>query len=196
MESWEALPDAPLGRVGSVSAGFLRRGCSTYREAARYVHALPYGRTRPRDDFRAVLSEGRGTCSTKHALLAELAAEQGLDVRLTLGIYAMSERNTPGVGAVLEASGLSRIPEAHCYLRFGDARVDVTRSGVDPAPDVVEPCAEQTIDPPQIGDYKVAYHREHMREWLERQSPRPALGVEELWALRERCIAALTQDPD
>ena len=34
-----------------------------------------------------------------------------------LGIYEMSDRNTPGVGRVLTAHGLSYIPEAHCYLR-------------------------------------------------------------------------------
>jgi len=49
-----------------------------------------------------VLNERRGPCSTKHALLKALADEQGLPIRLMLGIYEMNARNTPGIGRVLE----------------------------------------------------------------------------------------------
>jgi hypothetical protein len=41
-----------------------------------------------------------------------------------LGIYEMHERNTPGVGAVLEREGLSGIPEAHCYLVVNQRRTE------------------------------------------------------------------------
>jgi len=57
----------------------------------------------------AVHTEGRGTCTTKHALLAELATEQRLPVALVLGIYLMNERNTPSVGSVLARHGLTEI---------------------------------------------------------------------------------------
>ena len=63
----------------------------------------------------AVLTEGCGTCSSKHALLAGLAAAQRLPVALMLGIYLMNERNTPGIGPVLARYGLAEIPEAHCF---------------------------------------------------------------------------------
>jgi hypothetical protein len=51
-----------------------------------------------------VLAEQRGTCSTKHALLRRLAIEQGLDIALVLGIYEMTERNTPGDWASFAAA--------------------------------------------------------------------------------------------
>jgi len=73
-----------------------------------------------------VLSESRGTCGTTHALLAALAEQAFLPVELMLASYMMSEENTPGVGPVLQAHGLSEIPEAHCYLRYGETRVDMT----------------------------------------------------------------------
>ena len=41
------------------------------------------------EQFRSVLSAGKGTCSTKHALLAAVASEQNIPVALTLGIYEM-----------------------------------------------------------------------------------------------------------
>ncbi len=42
----------------------------------------------------------------------------------------MTERNTPGVGAVLSKHGLAFVPEAHCYLTYEGIRIDVTREVV------------------------------------------------------------------
>ena len=96
MHSWDVLPQLSLKPVGPVSAEFIGRDISDFRAAGRYLQALRYGRTVNRADFRAVLREGKGTCSTKHALLAALAHEQDLPVVLILGIYDMHEGNTPG----------------------------------------------------------------------------------------------------
>src|SRR5215813_2060548 len=122
MHSWQALPANPLKPAGQSTADFVVRGITDFRSAGRYLHQLPYGRNSNRADFRLVLPEGRGTCSTKHALLAELACEQNLPIVLTLGIYEMHEWNTPGTGKVLDQYGLSFIPEAHCYLTYGGQR--------------------------------------------------------------------------
>jgi hypothetical protein len=97
--SWDFLPPVSLQSAGPLSAAIMARGSTDFRAAGRYVQGLPYGRTADRADFRAVLRAGKGTCSTKHALLAALAHEQNLPVVLTLGIYDMHARNTPGVGA-------------------------------------------------------------------------------------------------
>lgn len=83
--------------------------------------------------------------STKHALLAALAIEQGLAVQLTLGISEMTARNTPGVGRVLSRHGLAFVPEAHCYLIHSGVRIDVTRDSA---------VAQEPIAPEQIGEYK------------------------------------------
>ena len=73
MHSWQALPEAMLQSARPISSVFMDRGIDNFRAAGRYLHHLPYGRNTDRADFRLVLTEGRGTCSTKHALLAELA---------------------------------------------------------------------------------------------------------------------------
>lgn len=194
MRSWDALPDAPLKSARSVTAEFIARGITDFQGAGRYLHALPYGRTADRGDFRAVLHEGRGTCSTKHALLATLAHEQHLPVVLTLGIYEMHERNTPGVGVVLARHGLAWLPEAHCYLIHRGTRIDVTRSGADPAEPIAQFLHEEAIVPEQIGAYKVAVHRQYMEDWI-RNKAEAVTGrtLEEVWRIREACIAALAQ---
>jgi hypothetical protein len=67
-----------LKAMGPLSADIVARGANDLRAAGRYLQTLPYGRTADRADFRTVLREGKGTCSTKHALLASIADEQHL----------------------------------------------------------------------------------------------------------------------
>jgi hypothetical protein len=194
MNTWDALPDAPLTAAGPLGAAFVTRGLSDLRAAGRYLQTLPYGRTRDRSDFAAVLREGKGTCSTKHALLAAVAAEEGIPLVLTLGIYAMHERNTPGVGSVLARHRLASVPEAHCCVTYQSRRIDVTRSGAEPAEPIVELLHEESIVPAQIADHKVDVHRQFIRHWT-RTRPEEAgrRDADEIWRIREECIAALAQ---
>src|SRR5262249_4659334 len=140
--------------------------------------------------LRLVLEEGRGTCTTKHALLAELAREQGIDVQLTLAIYEMSERNTPGVGRVLNAYGLTYIPEAPCYLRQASGRIDVTGvpAGAEPIHHFLH---EEPITVDQIGAYKHDVHQRSLHGWITRTESVRGRSLEEIWCIREACIAAL-----
>ena len=191
MLSWNTLPDRRLIARGEVSTEFLAIGIDDYRAAAHHISHLPYGRNADRANFRLVLRERRGTCSTKHALLAALAVEQSLAVQLTLGIYEMHERNTPGVGAVLDRHRLASVPEAHCYLTYDRNRIDVTRGSIAPAEPITSFLHEETISPAQIDDYKVEIHKKCVREWSARETP--DRGWEEIWKIRELCIAALSQ---
>ena len=173
---------------GPLSTRF--RTVGAFAGGVRYVLRLPYGRIADRSRFWLVLDEGRGTCTTKHALLAALAREQGIDIQLMLGIYEMSERNTPGVGAVLDRHGLACIPEAHCFLRYRGERIDVT--GVPAGAEPIERCLhEEPITIQQIGAYKIERHRLFLREWLGRRPQGADLQLEEAWRIREACIAAL-----
>ena len=106
-------------------------------------------------DHLIVLTEKRGTCSTKHALVRRLAIEQKADIALVLGIYEMTEQNTPGVGDVLGKYGLATLPEAHCYLRTAGKRIDVTRTARRaPAEPIRRFLHEEEIDPTQITNYQ------------------------------------------
>ena len=179
------LPEFALDASRPLGAKFAALGIRDYRAAARHVRSLPYGRNSDRFDWRLVLDEARGTCSTKHALLAELARENGRRVALALGVYEMDEANTPGIGAVLKTSGLSRVPEAHCYLTHEGARVDVTRQ--EGGGQTQHFLHEEEIEPRQIGEYKVEAHKEFVRRWSEERGLDPG----HVWRVREECIAAL-----
>ena len=182
------LPGVTLHAERPLGRRFAALGLGDYREAARHVRNLPYGRNSDRSEWQLVLEEGRGTCSTKHALLAELACENSLPVALVLGIYEMDGANTPGVGAVLREHGLRCVPEAHCYLAHEGSRVDLTRErgGVEQIEGFLH---EEEIEPHQIGEYKVQAHREFVRRWAGRRGLDPA----RVWRAREECIAALAE---
>jgi hypothetical protein len=126
-------------------------------------------------------------------LLAELAQEQTLPVVLTLGIYEMHERNTPGVNVVLHRYGLPAIPEAHCYLAYEGMRIDITRSGVEPTGPIECFLYEEVITPAQIGEYKVQLHQRFLQKWITAQSLAKGLSFTAVWKIREECIAALAQ---
>ena len=178
--------------TGKISRSFLTRGPVNFHQAAQFVTQLPYGRNTDRSDYRLVLSEGRGTCSTKHALLASLCTEQQQnEIQLYTGIYEMTGSNTPGIGHILRHYGLPSIPEAHCYLKYHQDRWDFTRAGsCNESPR--EFLDEIPIGPHQIGDFKVAYHRAHLPLWLSRHGLTQSFDTDTLWKIREECIATLS----
>jgi len=188
----EALPAAQLRGSGPTTSAFIERGVSSFRDAARFVAALPYGRNSNRSDQLMVLLENKGTCSTKHALLARLAQEQNLPIALCIGIYEMDGLNTPGVGAVLRTNELTAIPEAHCYLKYGPQRIDLTWARGDPRRQPIEKLLDEVeISAEQAGAHKAHFHQQFIRNWMKAASLPCAFTFEELWAVREACIHAL-----
>lgn len=191
MYSWEVLDPVILKPGGVITAAFVASGVRDFRAAAAYVNRIPYGRTSNRDDLLGVLREGRGTCSTKHAILTRLAQEQSIEIALVIGIYRMNASNTPGVGPVLEKYGLDSLPEAHCFLRYAEMRVDVTRVGCNPSEQISEFIYEEDISPDQIGEYKTSLHRRFLSQWMGEVNATTRYSLDELWQIREACIAAL-----
>lgn len=193
MNSISLLPNAPLLAAGPVSRAFKRAGCHSCQSAAVALLDLPYGRNTDPSALLAVLEEGRGTCSTKHALLKRLIDEQEVQgVELRTAIYEMTEANTPGIGAVLAQYALDSIPEAHCFLVIQGQRLDVTRRLPPGAEPITAFLAEEVITPEQTTAYKREFHRRYLAGRLE-QGAYPGHSLDSLWAIREQCIAALAE---
>jgi hypothetical protein len=126
MEDYRSLPDKSLMAEGLISQTLLDLGVGTFREACRWVHELPYGYNSDRDDLMILFKERMGTCTTKHAVIATLAAELGLPIGKRVGIYAMTEEIVTGTDEIMRAHGLPYLPMLHCFLKSGDLRVDLT----------------------------------------------------------------------
>ena len=76
-----------------------------------------------------VFSEQKGTFRPKHALQKAIVVENNLPVKLILGLYKMSQSNTPAIGSVLVDYNLEYTTESHCYLKFDNNSLDfITQS--------------------------------------------------------------------
>jgi len=184
------FPDYPIQNCGKLSAYVLNLGFRRFLPFTEYVCALGYGRTSDSHDVLAVVREQKGTCSSKHLLLASLAHECGHeDIRLTIGIYQMCEDNTPGVGEVLERTGLKSIPEAHCYLRYKDSRYDFTglKNGISSPFDSLS--LEKVVTPADLTEVKNTLHRQE----IDKLARRLQLAPDAVWRIREDCIKVLSE---
>ncbi len=67
-----------------------------------------------------------GSCTTKHAVIATLAAEMGIVVDKHIGVYAMTEALVTGTQKILDRYTLPYLPMVHCFLLFEDYGVDLS----------------------------------------------------------------------
>ncbi|WP_300664669.1 hypothetical protein [Fluviicola sp.] len=168
-------------------------GINSFVEACNFVAKLSYGRNANREDFGLVLSEQKGTCSSKHALLAELALENGHpEIELIAGIFLMNGETHAKLNDFFENKPYTSLPECHCYLRLKGERFDFTDTS-----DALERIApklvrEQRIDPNQVSDWKIVIHKDYLQRWLNR-NPGIGMTLENIWKEREEAISILSK---
>jgi len=181
-----------LQSTGKLSTQLIQKGFSDFESVAEWVKQLPYQRISDKSNLALTITEHRGTCSTKHAFLKAILVEQGVeDVSLHIGIFKMNEQNTPPIREILQNHHLEYIPEAHCYLKFQNQRFDYTMPTLDLEKIEAVLMEEIEIQPADIGDFKVNYHKNYISNWLEIK--KSTKNLEEIWEAREACIARLSQ---
>ena len=177
-------PNKKLGRLTK------SKGLTTWKGVLHYVRDLPYGRNKERTNFSLVITEGKGTCSSKHAFLKSMADENDFSVKLILCLYKMTEINTPGIGTALTENEITYIPEAHCYLKVDDERMDLTNASADLSRIDSDIIQEIEITPDQVGEFKVEFHKSYLRNWILENDL--DFSFKEIWEIREQCIANLS----
>ena len=182
-----ALPSFSIKASAQLGGRVCQLGISAFGELTDRVRNIPYGRTNSSSPI-AVLVENVGTCSSKHRLLAAVAHEAGhTEITLVIGIYEMSEANTPGVGAILAEAGTSSIPEAHCYLMLSGTRFDLTGLTVGRISPLDAVREEHLVLPEDLAESKDRVHKQALKRWALSRGVTP----EKAWQIREACIAAL-----
>jgi hypothetical protein len=184
--------DFDIKATGLISTCFLSRNINTFSLAAEFIKRLPYQRNKNKDDLTTVFEDQYGTCSTKHAVLKQLATENNrTDLELVLGIFKMNGFNTPKILNTLQQYNMQYIPEAHNYLKFKGHILDYTfpnSTGNNFEQDLLE---ELIIQPNQISNYKIAYHTAYLKKWMvENYIP---FSLDEIWDIRELCIQQLSR---
>lgn len=182
----------PFTSKGPLTSLIKAKGISNLAMLIEHVQTLPYGRNSERSNFSQVITEERGSCSSKHALIAEVANLNNYpDIKLILGLYKMTEQNTIGIGSHLTAAYLEYIPEAHCYLSLNGKRLDITNIDSDITTIEKDIIQEIEIQPSEVVEFKVNYHRDYLKQWIITQCIEQSF--EAIWAVRESCIKELSQ---
>ncbi len=169
----------------------LSKNIHTWEQLTDYVSQIPYGRNSNRIDFSLVIKENKGTCSSKHAFLKDIAIFNELHhVDLKLGIYKMNHINTPKIKNELTKNHLKYIPEAHCYLTIHNKRKDYTHQDADISLLENDILYEESILPEQVIQYKIDFHKNYMKNWIKDNNIQNSF--KEIWQIRENCIKKLS----
>lgn len=181
--NFEILSREPISEL------FRSLNLNTFSEAANYIQTLPYKRNPDKTDELSVLKDQGGTCSTKHAVLKRLADENKHPaIKLMLGIFSMKATYSEKLIPVFEKYRIDEMPEAHNYLRINGKVEDFTARNCKEFEN--ELIVEVEIQPEQIIDFKVSYHKEFLRKYLA-ENPHIPYSLDEFWIIRESCIEAL-----
>lgn len=182
--------DSELNGTDDLTNDIVESGIVSWKDLIRTVRLFHYGRNKNRNDFELVWTERKGTCSSKHAFLKMVAELNGFDtVKLFIGIYKMNVTNTPGISSILENESISYIPEAHCYLKVDGEVLDATNLHSSFDDYKLDLLKEIEIDKEAVVSEKIELHQEYLKSWIQKEQIKHSF--DEIWALREKCIAVL-----
>ncbi|RLI66986.1 MAG: hypothetical protein DRO88_00440 [Promethearchaeia archaeon] len=126
MDSYDLLPDAPIINKGEISRFFLKNGISTFRNACLHIHEMPYGYNSDEENKWSIFEENKGSCTTKHGVIATLAEELPISVKKHVGIYRFTEEICTGAQEIIDKYQIPYIPMVHCFLVYEEHRFDLT----------------------------------------------------------------------
>ena len=126
MDLYDKLPNAEIIPSGDISRKFLDLGIKTFQKACLYIHNLDYGYNSDKDDKMILFKENRGSCTTKHGVIAQLAEELNIPLYKKIGIYKLTEDIATGTGKILGKYNIPYIPMIHCFLVYEKYRFDIT----------------------------------------------------------------------
>lgn len=174
---------------GIVSDKFLKSGINNFEKACEFIASLPYKRNKDKNDILCVFEDKAGTCSTKHSTLRKLAIEnEKEEVKLILGIFKMDAEYNSKIKNTLDENELKYIPEAHNYLKIGNAYLDFTKPNAAYSDFQNKLLEETEIEYNQINNDKIEIHKNFLAKWIENK---PALSLDKIWKIREQCIQDL-----
>ena len=177
-------------KAGPLSKQLYDTGVQNLATLLEWVRNQPYGRNSDRTDYSLVLTEKKGSCSTKHALIKAVTTEnEWPDVNLYIGFFFMDGFLFPQLDDILKEAGIEGIPEAHAFLVINGEYFDISGLSSPIEEDLI--VDEMEIEPEGIGDLKISVHKGFLGEWAEAEKIN--LPIDQLWAIREACITKLSQ---
>lgn len=186
------IPNFKISSNEELSSIVLEKRISDFHSLCLFTRSLVYTRISDKADLSLTISENCGTCSSKHAFLKQVAIENNQEeIKLIVGIFKMNKINTPIISDILNEANLEYIPEAHCYLKYNNERLDFTKEGIDVNTFKEDILIEKEINPNQVGKWKSDFQKTFIEDWLKENEM--DYSLDEVWKVRERCIAKLAE---
>ena len=134
--------------MGELSKKFLELGVKSFKEACDYVNKINYGYNTNYDDRMIFFKENKGTCTTKHAVIAGLAEELDIPLFKHVGVYKFTEEISTDANEILEKYEIPYVPMAHCFLVYEKFRFDLTEGNCNGKNTSIEEFIyEEKVDP-------------------------------------------------
>lgn len=195
MDHYTVLPDRQITKAGVISSIFLDFGIKTFIEACRYVHQLPYGYNSDRDDLMILFKEEMGSCTTKHAVVATLAKELDLPVFKNIGIYPMTEEIVTGADNILGKYDLPYVPMVHCFLVYGEFRVDLTEGNQNGKNQSIETFLHiDSVKPNMSEKEEYLLYRDALKEMILKRDDLQGIDIKTILQAREEGIKLLKEN--
>jgi hypothetical protein len=188
MDSIEKLPDVNIEAKGVVSEKFLEHGIETFCAACHWIKDLPYGFNSNSENSFILFQENRGTCTTKHGVIARLAQELELEIYKNLGFYRLNDEIVIGVNAIIQSHGLNFIPQIHCFLEYGSFRVDLTEGNCNGKNKTIEDYDFVVrVNPDLTYEEENKYYLSYLSQYFTIEPRLAEVGIPTILELLESC---------
>ena len=148
MDSYDKLPDTEIKPVGEISRKFLELGIKSFRQACEYANNIEYGYNTNYDGKLIFFKEKRGTCTSKHAVVAGLAEELNIPLYKHVCIYKFTEEISTGAIEILKKYKIPYAAMVHCFLVYKNLRFDLTEGNCNGKNTTIDEFIhEEKVDP-------------------------------------------------
>ncbi len=188
MDPIHCLPNVEIQSVGPIAEKFMEQGIKTFHEACYWTQQLTYGPNSSTMDSIILFEERQGTCTTKHGVMARLAAELGLPVYKNLGFYRLNDDIVTGINAIIKPYGLSFIPQTHCFLNYLSISVDLTAGNCNGKNRIIEDYDYIVqVEPDLTVDQEESLYHQYLNQYFTIVPELKQLGIPQIRHLLNQC---------
>ena len=142
-----------------------------------------------------LFKEIRGTCTTKHAVIATLADELNLPVEKNIGIYAMTEEIVTGTNEILAKYSLPYVPMIHCFLVYGEYRVDLSEGNNNGKNRSIEDFLfTRQVEPNISAKHEYLLYRKALKDHILKRIEMAGVNITQILHAREEGLKLLKQN--
>ncbi len=197
MDSYDKLPDAEIKPVGKMSRKFLELGIKSFKQACKYVNTIEYGYNSNYDDKMIFFKERKGTCTSKHAVIAGLAEELNLQLYKHVGVYKFTEEISTGANEILKKYKIPYVPMVHCFLVYRNLQFDLTEGNSNGKNTTIDHLIyEEKVDPFISGKDEYLLFKKVLKKHILPSKEMEGIKERMLLKARSESIRLLTQNTE